>query len=523
MKLPGLRKIARRAAGAALLVSFAPLALAQWNEHGGDPQHTAISTVPTLPLNGIRWQTKVDESDPQEPILIHYGSPVITAANTVLVPVRTATGSYRIEARSGSTGAELWERATDFVNAPSRGDGRPWIPSFSPALSSTGALYYQGAGGSVYRVATPDSGPAAPVQISFLPDYAANKAAYDSSVFISTPITSDRAGNVYFGYETTGSAPGGLTSGIARIDASGVATHVSANLASGIGGASGLRLGTNSAPALSLDGSTLYVALKGNGQYLAAINATTLAPQSRIAISSSANGQIIDQSTSSPTVGPDGDVYFGTWSGSNNYRGMLNHYSADLTQAFEPGSFGWDITPSIVPRALVPSYQGVSDYLVMVKYNNYKGIGDGVNKMAILDPNDTQYDAMLQRQVMREVLTIAGVTPDGPPDGAVREWCINTAAVDPFTKSILINSEDGVLYRWDLTTNTFSESVVLQAVGVLEAYTPTAIGPDGTVYAINKATLFAVGVPEPSAAVLLLASGLMIVGSRHRGQRSAGR
>jgi len=43
-----------------------------------------------------------------------------------------------------------------------------------------------------------------------------------------------------------------------------------------------------------------------------------------------------------------------------------------------------------------------------------------------------------------------------------------------------------------MTTGALTESIVLTA-GLLEAYTPTLIGPDGTVYAINDATLFAVG------------------------------
>ena len=75
---------------------------------------------------------------------------------------------------------------------------------------------------------------------------------------------------------------------------------------------------------------------------------------------------------------------------------------------------------------------------------------------------------------------------------AVREWCINTAAVDPVTKSILANSEDGYLYRWDLTTNTFTQRIQLTS-GIAESYTPTAIGADGAVYAINNAVLFSIG------------------------------
>ncbi|MGO9517578.1 MAG: hypothetical protein ACLPND_11080 [Candidatus Korobacteraceae bacterium] len=98
-------------------------------------------------------------------------------------------------------------------------------------------------------------------------------------------------------------------------------------------------------------------------------------------------------------------------------------------------------------------------------------------------------------QVMKEVITQLGVTPD--PDfptfpGAVREWCINTAVVDPFTRAVMVNSEDGKLYRWDLTSNTLSESIELSG-GIGEAYTPTVIGSDGTVYAINDAVLSAVG------------------------------
>lgn len=482
---------------------------AAWLGHGGDPQHTAVSSVPSQSLDGIRWSTSVDDTLPSEPILIHYGSPMITAQNTVIVPVRATSTSFRLEARDGISGSLLWSQPTDFLTAPSSGN---WIPSFSPTLTPSGALYYQGAGGSVYRVSDPNSPSSSRTQIALFADYATNQVAYDSNVFISTPLTSDAAGNVYFGYETKSGAPGGIASGIARITPSGVVTTTTANAATGISGATGYRVGTNSAPALSLDGTKLYVGLNGTGtDYLAAIDTSNFAPLAHIALT----GNILDQGTSSPTVAPNGDIFFGTMFGYN-FRGTLLHFSGDLQNTYTPGSFGWDETVSIVDARLVPTYTGTSSYLVFSKYNNYlQAGGDGVNKLAILDPTDTQIDPVTGLPVMKEILTIAGVTPD-PTLPLVKEWCINTAVVDPFTHSILANSEDGTLYRWDLWTNTLTQAVELQANGAAEAYTPTAIGPDGTVYAINHSVLFAVGVPEPGVAALLGCAGLLLTGRRNR-------
>lgn len=143
---------------------------------------------------------------------------------------------------------------------------------------------------------------------------------------------------------------------------------------------------------------------------------------------------------------------------------------------------------------MVPSYTGASSYLLAIKYNNYggAGTGDGKNRMAIVDPGTVQTDVISGAPVMKEVLTILGPTPDSGFAGGVKEWCVNTAAVDPFTRSVLVNSSDGMLYRWSLVTNTFTETIRLGS-DIGEAYTPTLIGPDGAVYAINNAVLYSIG------------------------------
>ncbi|HEY1921459.1 MAG TPA: hypothetical protein VGG44_01740, partial [Tepidisphaeraceae bacterium] len=514
-------------AAVAALPAFA--SAQSWNGYAANAQHTALSTVASQPVDAIRWDTPVD-LDPQitagGDLLIHYGSPVITAQNTVIVPVKTgASGGFELQAFNGADGSTLWTQNTDYSLPPmGQNAAYSWTPSYSPTLANGNTLYYPGNGGTVYeRGSLNSAGPVTPTQEAFygsLSTYEANAAAYNAGVAISTPITADAQGDIYFGYQTSNSAPGGLTNGIARISASGVGSFFEANQLMVNGVSAGMtQVATNSAPAVTPDGSTIYVAMSsGNFQTgrLVELNAATLTPTASVALMDpkTGNGALLPNvGTASPMIGPDGDVYMGVYDDLGTSRGWMEHYSADLSMTKATGGFGWDDTASIVPASMVPSYHGTSSYLIMTKYNNYAdGFtgGNGQNMIAILDPNATEPDTRPNSNgaggatIMKVVESILGPTPDPDFDqtdpGAVDEWCINTAAVDPATDSVLVNSEDGHMYRWNLATDTLTQEISISG-GLGEAYTPTEIGPDGTVYAINNATLFALGAPKTSSLV----------------------
>jgi hypothetical protein len=471
-----------------------------WPGYGRDAQHSAIANVAGQHPARIRWQTPVDLA-PQywgTNLLIHYGSPLVTRRNTVIVTVKTgATDGFRVEGRSGDTGAVVWTVVSDYTLPPHN-----WVPSVGPTLSRGRTVFVPAAGGTLLRRSRPDRPTASLRRYAFYgaTAYAADPASFDAAVKITTPLTADARGNLYFGFTTFGTAPLGLTSGIARVTRSGKGTWTSA--ATAAADASMQQVPFGSTPALSLDGKRLYVAVRdasGTG-WLTMLDSTTLAPLARVRLKDGKDGSLdafmTNDSTASPTVGPDGDVYFGVLPAtSNHFRGWMLHFSADLQTTKTPGGFGWDDTPSIVPASAVAAYAGTSSYLLLTKYNNYASTGgNGLNQMAILDPNATMVDPISGATVMKEVLTVAGPTPDADFPGfplAVREWCINTAAVDPLGRSAFVNNEDGKLYRWDLVTGVLADPVVLTS-GIGEAYTPTIIGPDGTVYAINNAILFAV-------------------------------
>jgi hypothetical protein len=403
-----------------------------------------------------------------------------------------------VEAHDGATGKRLWQEVTGY-KAPTAG----FIPGLGPALSGNN-LYIPDVAGRILVRKNPDETKNSVAHLYFYgqKNFTADPTAYEQNVQINTPLTADASGNIYFGFLVLGPTPIGLQSGLARVTPSGVGTWVSAT---SIANDSAItRIAMSCAPALSPDGSTVYIAVDSGDfgfGYLIALNSSTLAVVNRARLldpSSGMDAGLSDDSSSAPTVGPDGDVYFGVLENpfpNHNDRGWMLHFNSNLTKLKTPGSFGWDDTPSIVDSSLVASYHGKSKYLIMTKYNNYGGVGtgDGMNKVAILDPNATEKDPVISTvKVMKEVITKLGLTPDPNHPGGVREWCINTAAVDPITKAVMVNSEDGKLYRWDLTSNTLSEMITLSG-GIGEAYTPTVIGSDGTVYAINDAVLDAVG------------------------------
>ena len=427
------------------------LLTAAWAGYAGNAQHTADTSTAAQPLEAIRWQTPVD-TDPQysgNDLLIHYGSPLITAGNTVIVPVKTqAAGSFVLNAFRGSDGTALWTEPTDYA-LPASYD---WTPSFSPTLATIPGstpvtrLYFQAADGTVEYINNPDSPAMNPnntpvtVRVAFfgMANYQADVANGNANIAIDTPLTADAAGNIYFGYQVSGANAAGLTNGgVAKIAPDGTTSFMPiASVAQNFmyGGTTYVvnRVPNNSAPAISNDGSTLYIAASTNTQdgavpdshygELLELNTADLSRVTSVELvdpAGTTNGGapsvLTGDSTASPTIGPDGDVFYGVLEhsfGSNDDRGWLLHFTASDLSATAPGGgpepdgfFGWDDTVSIVPASLVPSYQGTSSYLIMTKYNNYADFsGNGINQIAVLDP-----DAPRTRPISRAMtMMIAG-------------------------------------------------------------------------------------------------------------------
>jgi outer membrane protein assembly factor BamB len=148
---------------------------------------------------------------------LHYGSPVITAANTVIVPVKTGADSFRIVARKGATGQILWRYPTTYQTPFAS-----FLPGMGPALSGD-RLFIPDSGGRVIVRNSPNLTTGAVSELFFYGqnNFQADPTVNKQNVQINTPLTIDSHGNLFFGFLAVGPTTIGLQSGIARIAANG--------------------------------------------------------------------------------------------------------------------------------------------------------------------------------------------------------------------------------------------------------------------------------------------------------------
>ena len=130
-------------------------------------------------------------------------------------------------------------------------------------LTPTTALAVAGAGGTVLvrQHANMTHGAVRRLVFYGAAQWKAHRSAYDKAVQITTPLTAGPDGSVYFGFTVNGATPAHLSSGIARIDADGHATWLTASAAAGNPAFAGVAI--ECAPALSPNGKTLYITVSG--------------------------------------------------------------------------------------------------------------------------------------------------------------------------------------------------------------------------------------------------------------------
>lgn len=158
-------------------------------------------------------------------------------------------------------------------------------------------------------------------------------------------------------------------------------------------------------------------------------------------------GRVVDQSTASPVIAPDGSVLYGAYTSYNYSRGHLFRFSAG-GEYIGSYDFGWDITPAvyehdgtwsvIVKDNFYPvgSYCGAVEYCVRAeaRYSLTSLTADLLPQWSYRNTNDQVCERLGDGSIRCEPAAQAGF-----------EWCVNTVAVDR-DGVVYANSEDGNLY-----------------------------------------------------------------------------
>jgi hypothetical protein len=212
-------------------------------------------------------------------------------------------------------------------------------------------------------------------------------------------------------------------------------------------------------------------------------------------------GRVLDDSSSSPVIAPDGSVFYGAYSRYNYAQGHLMHFSS--TGAYLGAyRFGWDITPGIF------SHGGT--YSVVLKDNQYAaGSYCDVESVCPSDrtvANSNGYPESYFITQLNHNLNVEWrfqntntLSCSRQPDGSVTcvndhpnsfEWCVNAMAIDA-NGVVYANSEDGNLFA--INPDGTLKQKIFQQLALGAAYTPASLGLDGRIYSQNAGHLFVVG------------------------------
>jgi len=190
------------------------------------------------------------------------------------------------------------------------------------------------------------------------------------------------------------------------------------------------------------------------------------------------SGRVVDNSTASPVVAPDGSVIYGSYTFYNNDQGHLVHIAADGTYLDHAYPFGWDTTPAI--------WQHGNTYSLITKENRYD-LGVIPNPAFFV----TQLDPVFHVEWQYRNPSMTSCRDNNCVDEESGfEWCVNAPAVDA-NGTVYANAEDGILYAIRQGGVLLDRTALAGPLGA--AYTPIAIDAQGRVYAQTGGHLFAVG------------------------------
>jgi len=366
------------------------------------------------------------------------------------------------------TFTELWNFKTDWKPEPNSDPGDSdgyglfgWEPVFHAALGNA-YVYVPGAGGTIYKL-NQSTGMVVAQHNPFGKEINPHR-------YVSGPLTIDAHGNVYYNviqFDPVSPWSSDIHGAwLVKVEADGSVHFVSySKLApASCGGCGSQRPGVNSAPAVSSDGKTIFTASTAHfdalDAYMLAVN-SNLTPQWNTSLTvdqGQIQGAIVDLSSASPVVLPDGSVVYGVLTPESDRGYMLKFSSSG--QYLAGFNFGWDDTPAV--------YTHDGTYSIITKDNHYDTGGPFYITQLSADMNiEWQYKSQ---------------------DNF--EWCVNAPAVDR-NGTAYADSEDGYVFVINQGGTLKGKLFLQSAVGA--AYTPISIGRDGKIYTENDGIIFVVG------------------------------